>query len=295
MYFNENDSDLGVSEFSQSFCHKPYSATYPEYDIISIDIPSFEIMHKYTDDHILIKCQINDLFNGNIENWEQNRPPDPSRCKEIAKYIYKKQPEIDWLLYAFYDSTENKIKIVDGIHRYTSLQIIHYENSKPPDYITPNAFGSGRDAEWLFNKYVLISLRINPTTGEIIDLFQTLNKSISIPELYHNNKNHDKRIVIEKFAREWVTKYKSHFSANEKPNIPNINRDRFIDFLDILYKKYKISESNSYILEQKLHEVNFQIQHNIPKRTSQKALDKCNDSGCFLFLVKLDVLKGFFL
>lgn len=254
---------------------------------------NFEIIHNYNKNHILVKCKIKDLLNSPIINWLYNRPPDIIRCSEIAKTIYTKRPELDWMFYVI--TTENDPKtlhVIDGIHRFTALQIIQSECNKPVDFITPSIFTNS--AEWLcelYNKNILISLRMNATTGEAIDLFQSLNKCNPVPELYINNSDYDKQKVIENVVKEWTTKYKMHFTATQKPNVPNINRDRFIDFLDVVYEKYKINKTNSYLLLEKIYEMNNYVRTHIPAKIPVKALDKCKETGCYLFLIKKEILE----
>jgi hypothetical protein len=254
---------------------------------------TFIELHKYNEKHILFKCKICDILNNEIPivNWERNRPPDISRCDEIATYIYSKHSVLDWLFYMTYDKITNKFSIIDGIHRYTALQIIKRENSKPPDFICPNTFGQNNDASWLYEKYILISLRIESTLGEQVDLFQSLNKCNPVPELYFENNNQIKREIIEEVVKEWTARFKSHFSPNSKPNSPNINRDRFIEFLDFIYEKYKINKSNSHLLNDTLFEMNNTNRLNIPPKTSAKIIEKCKQTGCYLFIIKLEKLE----
>jgi hypothetical protein len=256
-------------------------------------IPSFEILHKYSDQHIIFKCKIRDLLNGvsikKIVNWKYNRPPDTIRCKEIAEGIYTKKQEIDWMLYMV---AENDIlHIIDGMHRIHSLQMIKKENSKTIDHLTPTIFGSNNDADWLYDKYVITSLRLNMTNGQTIDLFQSLNKSNPVPELYMFDTDQQKRICIEGNVNEWVTGFNTHFTSSKSPNIPNMNRDRFIEILDYVYTKYELNNSNSSLLTEKLYELNTKIKNNIPKKISENAIEKCIKTGCFLFLLRREQLQ----
>lgn len=263
-------------------------------EIISNTIPSFEIIHTYNETHFLCRCTVADFLHlDDISNWEYNRPPDQIRCKEIAKYIYKTQSELDGLFYIVFDSEAKSLKIIDGIHRFSALQIIQKENAKQVDYITPNFFGHDGNATWFYEKHVLISIRCNPTMGETVDLFQSLNKSNPIPELYmeNHNTNQDKREIIEDIVRDWTTKFKVHFSANQKANIPNINRDRFIELVDCIYTKYQITKDTRHVLSEKLYDVNNHIRINIPRKTSDKAIAKCRETGCFLFLLRKEILE----
>ena len=251
-------------------------------------IPYSITVHTYSEKHHIVKCTIADLLQANVVNWEHNRPPDRIRCSEIAEHIFNRQSILDCMLYMTYDSNTNTLYVVDGIHRFTALQIIYKENHKPRDYITPNLFGGDGDANWLYESYILICIRTNPTKGETIDWFQTLNKSNPVPDLYIVNTAEEKRKIVEEVAQEWARNFKQHFSPSQKPNIPNINRDRFIDLLDGIYDKHRTKSIQD--LNDLLYEMNNHIRENIPPKISQNAIDKCKQSGCFLFLLPKDVL-----
>lgn len=263
-------------------------------------IPSFEIIHEYNKDHVIFKCTISDLLYAatltKLENWKFNRPPDTIRCNEIAESIYNKKQEIDWLLYIVCETDDrNKkdiLQIIDGIHRLHSLQIIKRENNKPIDHLTPTLFGSNNDATWLYKSYIMISLRVNMTTGQSMDLFKSLNNSNPVPDLYIVDTDHQKRIVIESNVQEWVTHFKSHFTASKNPNIPNMNRDKFIDILDYVYTKYKLNNSTSYLLSEKLYTLNAVLRKNPPKKISTNAMEKCITTGCFIFLLRCEQLQN---
>jgi len=80
--------------------------------------------------------------------------------------------------------------------------------------------------------------------------------------------------------------------VTSKPNIPNINRDRFIDLLDKLYQKYNITRNTAHVLSDKLYETNHYIRNNIPKKITETALTKCRETNCYLFLVKKEILEN---
>jgi hypothetical protein len=244
----------------------------------------------------MYKCKIGELLKIPIANWIHNRPPDMVRCNDIAIEIYTKKSILDWIFYMTYDTKSARYQILDGMHRFTTLKIIEKENKKPQDFITPNIFGHSGNAEWLYEMYVMCSIRIDPTLGEEIDLFQSLNKSVPVPELYMVDKNTQKREVVESIVSKWQRDYKQHFTSNRKPNIPNTNREIFIDLLSMIYYNIEanllITILNENTIEEKLYELNYIIQNNIPKKISQKAIDKCKQSGCFLFLLKNDVLEN---
>ena len=271
---------------------KGYSVNKMQTTAIKNYIPSLEIVHHFTADHLIIKCTIEDLLTAasskKLANWKYNRPPDVIRCNEIAENIYTKKQEVDWLLYMTYEN--DVLHIIDGIHRFYALQIIKKENNKPIDYLTPTIFGNN-NAEWLYAKSLIISLRFNMTTGQTIDLFQSLNKSNPVPDLYMFDTDQQKRKVIEANVNEWVSSFRNHFTSTKNPNIPNMNRDRFIEVLDFVYSKYKLTNSDAHLLSEKLYELNTKIKNNPPKNTSVNALEKCTKTGCFIFLLRFDTLK----
>ena len=185
-------------------------------------------------------------------------------------------------------SENDVLQIVDGIHRFHSLQIIKRENSKPVDHLTPNMFA--QPADWLYEKHILISIRFNMSEGQVIDLFQSLNKSNPVPDLYISDTSQQKRKTIEDVVHEWISTFSSHFTSSNNPNIPNMNRDRFIEILDFAYIKYDMS-SNNNSLGEKLYELNAKLKKKPPPKTSVTALEKCNKTGCFIFLLRREQLQ----
>jgi hypothetical protein len=252
---------------------------------------SCEILHEYSSYHIIIKIKIEDLLSANITNWEYNRPADVTRCYDIARYIYGSKQIVDTMLYLSFNNKKQSFDVVDGIHRYTSLKLIKQQNQKQLDLITPSEFGNNNDATWLFDSYIPINVRLNASEGELIELFKSLNKSNPIPDLYIKDVKKEKRDIIEGVANNYCVKYKAHFSSNSKPNKPNINRDRFIDLLDKLYDKYKLSSESSVLLQEMLDRMNTEISYNVPIKLSQPIKDKCLTSGCWLFIYSVDEIE----
>jgi hypothetical protein len=259
--------------------------------VLSTLMPTSEIIHTYSERHFILKIKVNDLLNASITNWKYNRPPDMLRCSDISKYIYLSKSPLDTMMYLNFNNKTKSFDVIDGIHRYTSLKIIKEKNSCL-DFITPSDYGNNNDAIWLYNSCVILNIRFNSTEGELIELFKTLNKSTPIPELYIKDLVKEKRDIIENVANNWQVKYRPHFSSNNKPNKPNVNRDRFIDLLEQIYNKYNINENNKYLLEEVLERANWNISNNIPKKLSQNIIDKCQSTGCWLFIYSDDkILK----
>ena len=258
--------------------------------VLPIIMPSVEIVHSYSERHMIIKIRVYDLLDARITNWKYNRPPDQIRCADIAKYIYLSKKPLDTMLYLSFNNMTQSFDVVDGIHRYTSLKILKENNSNSLNLIDPGDYGNNNDAEWLYQSHIILNIRFNAIEGELIELFKNLNKSSPISDLYIRDFIKEKREIIENVANNWQIKYKSHFSANNKPNKPNVNRDRFIDLLQEIYVKYNINEVNKYILEQVLDRTNWNISTNIPHKLSESIIDKCKSSGCWLFIYTNDKL-----
>jgi hypothetical protein len=260
--------------------------------ILKNNFETIEIVIRYNEIHFICKIKIGELLdNPNIRNWEKNRPPDMIRCKEIAQFIYTKQKDMDTMLYVSYNNRDNKYDILDGIHRYTALKIIKEHNSKPLDLICHNDFGSGNNANWLYDQYILVNIYFNLDQGEKMSIFENLNKCQPVPELYSKNNDQSKREIIETVANEWIRKYKKHFSSSTNPILGHTNRDKFISLLDTVYEKYKVDDAD--YLKSLLSEANAKLSLNIPLEATVAMRLKSKETGCFLFLMKNDYLENF--
>jgi hypothetical protein len=254
--------------------------------------PTHKILHQYSNAHYLIIVQVKELLdNPKICNWEYNRPPDLNRCEEIAKYYYDSKCMLDTMFYMAYSTINNFYKIIDGIHRYTALKHLKKENSKELDLITYGDFGSNNDANFIYNQYILCNIRINPSEYILKELFQNLNKSKPVPELYtEENRQAEKIIIVNQIVSLWYQKYKQHFSNSTNPNLPNTNMTNFTELVSYLYDKYNISKTNKELLQQILNNENEFVKSNPPKKCSIDALSKCIKTGCYLFLNKHEIL-----
>lgn len=261
--------------------------------IMSHHFNSSEMVLAYNENHAIYKIMIKDLLCDKVMNWEYNRPPDMGRCPDIARYIYNSKKPIDTMIYLSFNNLKETFDVLDGIHRISALKIIKEENSKPLDLLEPHEFGSGNDATWLYNQYILVNIRFNSTLGELIESFKNLNKSQAVPELYIRDHAKEKRDMIDAIANEWFVKYKKHFSSASNPILGNTNRNKFVELLDKLYEKHKIRQCNSDKLRKLLENANERIAENIPTKASIDARVKCKESGCFLFLLKNDKLEEF--
>ena len=255
--------------------------------IIQLAFPSSTVVHTYSDRHHVIKLPIRDLLQAPVANWQFNRPADRTRCEDIGTYIAHSKKPVDTTLYVSFNNKKRTFDVIDGIHRYTALCIIK-EKSAHLDLISGDECSG--DMTWLWDSFMILNVRMNALDGELIELFKSLNKSNPIPELYVRDVAKDKREYIQSLALQWQNDFKSHFSSSAKPNRPNINRDRFMDVLDAVYDKYHLTEEIKEKLKQTLERVNQHISQNIPKKLSAAIREKCEESGCWLFLYSTEEL-----
>jgi hypothetical protein len=252
-----------------------------------------ELILSYTENHAIYKIMIKDLLVDSVKNWEYNRPPDMARCPDIARYIYNSRKPIDTMIYLNFNNLKETFDVLDGIHRITALKILKEENSKPLNLLEKCDFGSGNNADWLYNQYIIVNIRFNATKGELIETFENLNKSQTVPELYIRDTKKEKREIIDAISNEWYMRYKKHFSSSANPNIGNTNRNKFIELLDKLYDKYKIEQFNGDKLRKILEDANNRMSNNITSKITIDTRLKCKESGCFLFLYKNDKLVDY--
>jgi hypothetical protein len=255
---------------------------------------SSELLFSYNDNHGIYKIKVKDLLIDTITNWEFNRPPDMERCPDIARYIYNSRKPIDTMIFLSFNNLKENFEVIDGIHRITALKMIKEENSKPLDYLCHGDFGSGNDATWLYEQYLLVNIRFNTSKGDLIGVFENLNKSQTVSELYICDHSKEKKEMIESIVEEWYQRFKKHFSSTSNPVTGNTNKTKFTNLLLHLYDKHKIRQSNAEKLKKILENANIRISKNIPDTVSSLNIRvKCKDSGCYLFLLKNDVLEEF--
>jgi hypothetical protein len=243
------------------------------------------LLHTYSSSHTLVKLSVSQLLCAPIVKWKNNRPADMIRCKDIALSCWSKRQPLDWLIYVS-EQPDGTFAVLDGWHRYNTIRLIHSNIVEPsPDLTAPSQFVG--DASWFYNNHILVSVRQNMTYGEEIDLFQSINKSNPVAELYLRTECDEKKDFINGLVSKWQTRYKSHFKSSVNPRVPNTNRDRFADLLSAVYDKV----GQQYV-EKWLDDINAQVKSVPHPKVSADALWECNKTGCYLFLHKQDHLLG---
>ena len=234
------------------------------------------------DSRNLIVLELCDFIELPIINWAYNRPYDSIRIPEIASNILNRKPILDGIFYMNYNTVSKKYEIIDGIHRFQAIKSIM------------ETIERSYTNEWFFSKLITVNVYYNKSKGELYDLFELINKSIPIPEIYIRDEAAEKKTCVYSVVEEWTKKYRGHFSPNIKCNIPNINRDCFINFVSIIYDKYSFNGSLENELKTLLNNTNIYIGTNIPlnSKLSEKILTKCKSSGCYLFIKKMEKIEN---
>ena len=297
---NHNNHNIAENEYYN------YRQQYGANEFISPNLFTLIMKHqfstsalllKYNDNHFVYKLTIKDLLGASVKNWEYNRPPDLVRCNDIAQHIYNSKAQIDTMLFLSWNNSKEVFEVIDGIHRLTALRIIRKENAKPIDFLDTNVtiFGSNNNATWLYDQNILCNIRFNATEGQLVEAFKNLNKCQSVPNLYIRDPASEKRQIIDGIVSEWMTKYKKNFSSSANPNVPNTNRNRFVELLDKVFDLYnKEDDCTIELLRTKLNNMNDKAKTMIPFKTTIDARAKCIETGCYLFLFKNDKLEEMF-
>lgn len=262
----------------QSTEYIAHSAIAP---LLHATFPTHIVLHAYSATHLLLKAPITEFTSAPIDNWEYNRPPDLIRAADIAHH-YNTSTKMETVFYLTYDAKQKKFKILDGIHRYRALLILKNE---PVDYITGLMAIKAPHP-------LLLNIRFNAPISELIEVFQSLNKANPVPDLYVRDTAKDKRDAIEALTAKWMKDYSAHFSSAAKPNKPNVNRDRFMEFLDAVWEKHELALETKERLEQLVNAANERIRAEPELNLKPAVRDKCAATGCWLFVMRLDELEG---
>lgn len=231
------------------------------------------ICHTTSNKHYILKTTSGCIREMELYNWEHNRPPDNVRISEIAKY-YEHDTYMDGIIY-MYLGYDNKFYCYDGIHRLSALE--------EPEL---------RDKDDIV---FLIDIMKYPRESVIIERFKTLNKSISVPQLYimnspnqTTNKTQILKNILEEVTQYYSHKYKQFFSSNSNPQVPHENRDAMMDKLFTLTEMYPDLQSYTKqdwidFCEKKNTIFSTQLQK---YKLTERKKQKCNSANFYLFITK---------
>lgn len=224
------------------------------------------------------------LQNIQIKNWEYNRPADMVRIPDIAKQL-KKQNYLDGFIYLVKapkterentktistHQNKNVYYCYDGIHRIEALRYLSNDTTVNNDH------------------KIVVHVYYDYDEMEIKRKFETLNKCIPVPEIYtkaEQELNMKKR--IDEIVNHFYKKYIKHFSSNRRANIPNENRDIFIEKMTEFFQEHNelLSFHSSKLIEM-IEQFNLIMKEKarVVKMT-RKQYEKCCKNNCFLFIRK---------
>ena len=231
-------------------------------------------IRQHGDKQLICEMPIAILLEMQIENWKYNRPPDMTRCSQIAD-TYLSTPlasQLDCIFKLHLNTTTQKFEVIDGIHRITALKMLHEQFAKDAGTTSPK-----QKYYAFYNTMIFVSIYKDQSEIALANQFYLINRAVSISTLHlepieqtvaqaqllHENihmfdeedddtpieelanmpnialvvdRNQHKRSVIERIVSQHQVKYKPQFSANDKCHRPNINRDRYIDIVDGVWK-----------------------------------------------------------
>jgi hypothetical protein len=215
-------------------------------------------------DHYIYLCE-SVTITKNSKMWSKNRPCDRERVKEIKIYI-EQNGFVDGFIY-FANISGEGLVCYDGNHRREAL------------------------AELTKSYKIMLNVLEEPSFDYLCNKFVSLNKCVPVTELFlntNNNSNHSKQKIMEA-TNLLCIKWKQHRKTSPNPNRPNFNREQLqikivniLDFYNISLDSITSSRILSYIDE---YNKGIKLRKNMIKCT-KSMLEKCNESGCFLFLEK---------
>lgn len=228
---------------------------------------TYDIIFECSENNVVAHTTSDALNMVSIDNWDMNRPPDMARIPEIQSAL-KHQSYVDGIIYLSVNKTGDRYICYDGIHRLTALKNVR-------------------------NKNIVIDLILSYSEDQIIAKFMRVNRCVPVPSLYTKAERElHLRETLETVVKTIQTTYPTRFSAASMPNIPNENRDSFMNKLsnEVMERTNKVTASSKPEDWLKyLNDLNDFTRDNIgilsPKLTPAQ-VTKCNQSKWYLFAVK---------
>jgi hypothetical protein len=207
-------------------------------------------------------------------DWKHNRPVEDYRIGPIVEYI-KEHSTIDGSIYVGEvfdnDNDDPDYVVYDGAHRVHAFQ----ELDEPIE--------------------VEVRLKCDTTHEQIFEHFGVLNRSKPVSDLYlcGTSKEHTDAIKLVQHIRDlFVRKYPTHISNNRHSNRPNITQAKLDDEL------FKFIKSHGLLWKTPVHIFNLFMAFNDALKYKHatyfkqnkrdnvaKMLQKCANSGCYLFMI----------
>lgn len=188
-----------------------------------------------------------------IKRWRHNRPEDPTRIAEIREWITHSK-RVDGVIYLA--CIENELVCYESNHRREAL----------------------KGLEGVHNLFV--DMLWDATDEDVKQEFLRLNKAVSVPELYVSDEPSVTIAELKQFVDAFCQNYKKHQVPTNRPQRPNFNRDMLTDEF---YRVMKERKWNLDELTRNITQLNREMSLRDKSRLSPKILQKCEESGLWLF------------
>lgn len=232
---------------------------------------SIQEYHKIsTDKHDLYYIPAPKLLhlmkNGILCRWENNREEDAERVKMIKSYSTK-QGYIDGFISLAY--VNNKLVCYDGNHRRCAIT----------KELSP----------------ILVSIMWHVTNEDIVEKFNVINQSISVPMIHLEKFDAKTKMVIVDYVKDLVEKYKSLSSTSAHCQRPNFNRDYVVDNVTNLMKELDLEPESLVFYLTMMNDAYQKELYGFKKCTikSDKVRQKCEKHQLWLFASSKDIDKAF--
>jgi hypothetical protein len=188
-----------------------------------------------------------------VKLWKYNRPPDQDRVQEIHDYM-KTSKRMDGMIYLA--SIGDDLVCYESNHRREALKGL--EDMSP----------------------ILVDFLPNAKDDLVKEEFLRLNKAVSVPELYFSQNPEQLFADLKAAVDEFCENYKKHKVSSNKPQRPNFNRDIL---MDEFYRVIKESNIDVEEFIKRLCKYNRKLLMKDKKGLSPKIIEKCTESGLWLF------------
>lgn len=243
-----------------------------------------KLVIKHSSNHYTYRIKMRKFLETQMIRWSYNRPVNMERSREIANSLIHKAQPLSFMLQCIYNTTESKLEIIDGMHRYYAIHNIH------------DRLGGSLLHEWFYNSVLLIEIKLNYTIGEVIDWFQSINNCSPVLDLYLNS-NDEKKEIVEDVVNIYYAKYTIHFKGLN-PNISNTSKELFTEIVSYIYDTFNVSIETKRQIQKILEDINKKIRETVTinhyKRLNPKitatAMEKCAKTQLYLFLATKETL-----
>lgn len=214
-------------------------------------------------------------------NWEMNRPPDPSRVEEIVSKLRPNQL-MNGTIHVWKYPTDTIWNVYDGIHRLQAME--KYSRQ------------TGNSIQCIIRFKTPLQIK------DIYEEFNTLNRSVPVPEIYLRAPDEPKKTICMRISTQLYTEYKAFHKTSRRPRRPHFNRDRLMDDLTDLEIDFSMEN-----MEKRLYTTLIELNTGYAKRISwdrlrleesgngndreRQILEKCESMNFFLFNVEWSELK----